>query len=64
MFVIGLVVWLVGDLVVVDFDDVGGQCMQEVVVMGNKYYVVVLIFQECFELVDGFDIEVVGWFVQ
>lgn len=32
--------------------------------MGDKYNAALELFQEAFQPVDGFDIQVVGWFIQ
>lgn len=60
----GVVVFLWNIFVVVKFEDLVGDVIKEVMVVGNCYYGVFEVVQEVFQSGDGFGVEVVGWFVE
>lgn len=68
-FFVQVYIFVVGCFVVVDFVEFDFNCffgdvVEKLFIVGNYDDCIGVIFQEFFQLDDGFDIQVVGWFVQ
>ena len=62
--VVAVVAFIVEELMLVDFEDVGADIVEEIAVVSDHEYGHLRVVEEIFEPFDHFEVEVVGWLVE